>query len=249
MTSRLRPSGWQPSATDQSRLLAFEGYGPDRPDVMFVGLEEYCSKEFERQRDNIWIRCTDPAFAESRVDRISATLALQPVVEISTVRTWDTMAEIVAAVSGRGVRAEREALGTRPPQSPVSSWITEIRPLPFPPGARFSQCYIAEWFDFRGPAAYQRWAELTARRRIVPALSADQPPRFAFFYGKIACRWAESELGPFLAPLIEVASNIRVGRTRGGTRIALTGFYEGQHGATAFRRRQVSALITALDAV
>lgn len=97
----LRPPGWRPDEAQRKKLLGFEGYGPDDPDVVFVGLEEYCDPEADRQRDNIWIRCTDPAFAGPRADKNDACVALGPVAKTSNVPVGDVMAGIMAALTER----------------------------------------------------------------------------------------------------------------------------------------------------
>lgn len=245
-----RPENWRPSDVDKERLLAFEGYGPDLPHVVFVGLEEYCVRDPQGQRDNIWIRCTHPVFSEVRTDKDRARALFGH--KRKTVPVWKVMATIVSKLTGRSLDDEYAALGSRPARGPLTTWLTELRPLPRPGTDAFQNTYIAEWFGdmFRSKAELETASVARAGRRLLHAIvHADSPPQYAFFYGKTVTQWARHAIGPFLGePLVEIDNNIVVGRTAGGTRIVLTGFYAGQHAATAFRAGHVPMLLSYLRA-
>jgi hypothetical protein len=243
-----RPSDWSPSPEDKQRLLGFEGYGPDAPEIIFVGIEEYTHPDLERQRDAIFIRCTDPAFAGKRVDKNAATRALTGGSAMDDVRVWRVASAIVCGLTGRREAEEYEALGSRPVLTHPSSWMTELFPLPrHPKKKNLRGTYIEGWFDFRGRTDYERRAAAGFGPRFLPALRVSPPPRFAFFYGKASCDWARDHLADQLkAPLQQLENGVEIGETKGGTRIVLTGFYEGQHGASAFRVKHIPALIARL---
>lgn len=243
----IRPLNWSPSSEDKQRLLDFEGYGPDAPEVIFVGLEEYCHSESERQRDAIFTRCTHPAFAGKRADKNLATQALTGQVTTDNVRAWQVMASIVSALTGGRQVEEYDALGSRPPRSSPSTWLTELRPLPMHNTNAYRGTYIEDWFHFRDRADYERQSELLSVRRIREALSVSAPPQFAFFYGKPTCQWAHRHLADHLvAPFEHANDNIEIGQTALGTRIVLTGFYKGQHKRSAFELHHIPALIRRL---
>lgn len=244
MIDSKRPANWQPSNEEKARVFSFEGYGPDNPDFMFVGLEEYCDGGYDEQRENIWIRCTDPVFAVPRADRIAATNALQHLVKAPVVRTWDVIAAIVAAFTNRPFPRERDAIGTRPPRLSPSTWLTELRPLPRPASGFFNDSYISEWFGFRGKSDYERQAEALSGPRILRSIRQSLAPRYAFFYGLPTARWAKHALREDLSvPLADENDGIYIGRTHQETTIVLTGFYEGQHARSAFRRHQIAHLL------
>ncbi len=245
----LRPANWAPTTADRQRLLSFEGYGVDNPDIIFVGLEEYCTPDYDGQRDGIWIRCTSQIFAAKRIDKNQARSALAGVGR-QGVPVWDVIAAILSALTGRPCHEEWDALGTRPASEKLSTWLTELRPLPRPGVKAFKTTYIPEWFkqDYPTKADFRRKSVDISGPRIQAALSGSPAPQYAFFYGRPACEWAKECLSPFLTnPFAESGENIETGRTVGGTLIALTGFYNGQHVATAFRCEHIKALMDCLS--
>ena len=234
------------SPEEKHRLLDFEGYGPDEPDVIFVGLEEYCDPDPERQRDAIFIRCNHPAFNSKRVDKNRATRALTSDGQIPHVPVWRVMAKIMSSLAALKTENEYLALGTRPPLSSISSWLTDLRPLPRPNSNVFRGSYIDEWFGFRNQDDYKRLVEEVAGHRLLGALRISSPPRFAFFYGKPTCDWARRHLsGEIEVPLEEAGDAIEIGQTANGTVVALTGFYSGQH-QSAFRSGHTPRLMSRL---
>lgn len=169
---------WRPTQEDLERLLAFEGYGVDSPDIVFVGLEEYCDPDPKLQRENIRRRCTSSAYNGVRVDKNDAIDALEGLVK-TRVPVWDMMAKIIASLTARSWEAERLALGSRPAHHRPSTPLTELRALPRP-GTRseWSSSYLADWFsskfsskaDFehkllrcRGAASSRCWIRRMAR--------------------------------------------------------------------------------------
>lgn len=243
----LRPSGWKPTPQQQDRMLAFEGYGVDEPDIVFVGLEEYCSPDPDDQRENVWLRCTDPLFESPRVDKNGACRVLGRVTRIEGVGTWNMMARILSALTGDSESHELDALGSRPARGKRSTLVTELRPLPRPSTKDFRSTYIPEWFPFSSKGEYERGAESRASARLMEALRKGSPPGYAFFYGLPASRWAQEHLGgDTRGGFQEVGKYVRVGVSKAGTRIALTGFYDGQHGASAFRSHHIPNLISRL---
>ncbi len=237
----MRPTGWRPTTSDRERLLAFEGYGPDRSDVIFVGLEEYCDADPEKQRDGVWVRCTSPAYASKRVDKDEALASLVGLVK-TDVPVWDMMATIMSGLTGRSHEEERSALGSRPPRTDFSSWLTELRALPRPGTNAFKGTYIDEWFaeEFRSAKEYDASSSASVSR-INAALAADPLPQYAFFYGLPACRWAKEHLSGVRWK--GSAGEIEVGQNGTGTKVGLTGFYNGQHAPTSFRIHHVPALL------
>ncbi len=85
----------------------------DAPDIVFVGLEEYCDRDPRLQHENIRRRCTEPAYDGTRVDKNDAFDALAGLVK-TDVPVWDVMAKIMASLTARPWETEREALGSRP---------------------------------------------------------------------------------------------------------------------------------------
>lgn len=242
-----RPPDWFPSPEDKQRLLEFEGYGTDSPEIVFVGLEEYTHPELERQRDAIYVRCTNPAFVGKRVDKNAATRALTGGSTMDDVPVWRVASAIVSALTGRREAEEYEALGSRPALKSPSTWMTELRPLPRHPKKKFRGTYLEDWFDFSGRTDYERRGAASFGARFLPALRVSPPPRFAFFYGQASRYWARNHLPDQLkVPFQQFDNGVEIGETKGGTRIVLTGFYEGQHGASAFRLKHIPALIARL---
>jgi hypothetical protein len=246
-----RPTDWTPDPDQKKRLLAFEGYGVDSPDVVFVGLEEYCSGDPRKQRDSIWIRCTHPEFAGRRADKNRALEALSGLVK-THVPVWDVMAGIISGLTGRPCYLERQELGARPgAESPLTTWLTELRPLPRPSSSGFAETYIAEWFGdhFDTEAAYIAKADASASARLPLALSSAKP-KYAFFYGADSRRWAQRAFTadllrtPFSTPFpgIDVAETVR------GTKLACTHFYNGRHPTSTFGLGQVGDLLRGLRA-
>lgn len=254
---RLRPPRWFPSAAEKEKLLSFEGYGADAPDVVFVGLEEYCSGQRERQRDSIWLRCTNPAFAERRADKNRATGVLNQLNRPTspkqrTVPVWNIMAGIMAGITGRDASEELLSLGSRPPTTQLSTLLTELQPLPRPGTTAFSATYIPAWFgsEFRGPRDLTKQATERSASRIRRLVCSSPAPSFIFFYSEPSRRFAKTYLYDCMSkPFASVSSGVEVGRSAMGTAVALTGFYNGQHSATAFRSKDVSLLLKAILAL
>lgn len=217
----------------------------DKPNVLFLGLEEYCNPGSKEQREGIWKRCTEPEFAEERADKNRATAVLDSSLRFESVPVWRVMSEIVAGLSGRSPEAELHALGTRPSEGPISTLLTELRPLPRPGTGSYRGTYIEEWFSFRGKSGYERVAEELTTPRTRAMFINPSPPLFAFVYGLPACAWAQRWLASeVISPFVPGENGVEVARTREGTTVVLTGFYEGQHARTAFRRRHIPKLLS-----
>ncbi len=234
------PSDWTPSRENKRRLLEFEGYGADDPDIVFVGLEEYCDGDLEKQRENIWRRTTSPSYQGRRVDKDRSLAALGGTVK-TDVPVWDMMASIVAGLTLRTFDEERAALGSRPARHLPSTWLTELRPLPRPTVSAWKGTYLPLWFSDVFPRRADFDNQLgshavTAALRRVPA------PLVVFFYGLPAGRWAEKTLQHSLRKPLRNASVCRVGTLKNGTVVATTGFFDGQDGKTALRPRDVPKL-------
>lgn len=243
-----RPRSWEPSDEQKARLLDFEGYGSDDPDVVFVGLEDLTDGGIDEQREDIWIRCTQSIFAVPRTDRVGATRALNDLVKPPTVRNWDVIAAIMSGLSKRPVKEDRAAIGTRPPLVQPSTWLTNVYPLPRPSWGSFQDSYVAEWFRFRSKAEYERHGGAISGARLLRTIRGERPPRYIFFHGLPTGRWAQRELkDELVSPFQNQNDAIQISRTVHGTTIILTGVYEGQHGPTAFDRRQVPQLLARLQ--
>lgn len=248
----LRPSGWSPSKEEREKLLSFDGYGVDNPDIIFVGLEEYCDSDHNKQRDNIWLRCTNPLFDNSKIDKNKVCDILSPTVKTTNVKTWEMMATIISYLTGRSVNQELHDLGTNPSMSPISTLLTELRGLPRPGTNAFKGTYIQEWFgqEFLTKRSFDNNTFRFTERLKRAIQNSIKPPQRIFFYGKDACLWAKNNIQNLLStPIGSVATGIEMGRTINGTTIVLTGFYEGQHAPTAFRRSDVPRLIAALKQI
>jgi hypothetical protein len=239
---------WQPTAEERQKLLRFEGYGPDKPDVLFVGLEEACSDE--EQRKNIYIRCKDRRFQDTRGDKNEAMEALEGAVN-ADVRVWKIMADVMVLLSDRKTtfKAEYEALGTRRPRSSgLSTFLMELRPLPRPRRCAFKETYIAEWFrdEFHSASDYDRVSIRGARERLSSLLSNPGCPRYLFAYGKETCCEVLAITGPTLrsGPKLFANDSVRVAVTSSGRIVVLTGFYGGRG---TFHRKDVAGLDPALE--
>jgi hypothetical protein len=237
------PSTWMPTQQDRARLLAFEGYGVDSPDIVFVGLEEYCDPDPTLQYENIRRRCTEPAYAGTRVDKDNALEALDGLVK-TDVPVWDMMAKLMASLTGRPWEVERAALGSRPARHRPSTLLTELRPLPRP-GVRFEwrDSYLANWFsaEYSGRRDFERKSEEVSGRRMLRMLEQENPPVIVFFYGVPARNWANEYLGVVLRTGFD-GDDCSIAETKNGTLLVSTGFYKSQDAATAFRERHIAEL-------
>lgn len=241
---------WSPTREDLERLLAFEGYGVDSPDLVFVGLEEYCDPDPKSQRENIRRRCTSSAYHGVRVDKNEAIDALEGLVK-KRVPVWDMMAKIIASLTARSWEAERSALGSRPAHHRPSTLITELRALPRPgTGAQWSGSYLADWFSpvFSSRADFERKSAEISGRRIFKMLEQKDGPLIVFFYGRDCREWAVKHLNPLLAAPFHGAP-CSFARTKNGTLLVTTGFYNGQHAATSFRESDIPALAAEIRAL
>lgn len=274
MTKGKRPSGWKPNAKHKEQLRSFDGFGPEAPDVIFIGLEEYCSGDHEQQRDNVWIRCTSSTYSQ-RADRETALRELAGLVK-TDVPVWDFMAKIMARLTGRTEAVERKNLGSRPPKTRPSSWLTELRPYPRPGlSFKWEESYLEEWFsdEFNGKAAFEK-APLTLGPRVRQALQQSPAPKLLFAYGAGSRRWAESCLldllevdqprwrSVTLPKLVSASSKkkkaetkprndpgprtFQIGRTRNNTVLVLTDFFEGQHPSKKLVASDLETLIANL---
>jgi len=227
--------------------MTFEGYGPDSPNVVFVGLEEYCSADPTQQRDSIYVRCNSPVFEGRRVDKNAALKELTGLVK-TAVPVWELMAAIMAGLGSGDHALEWELLGARSAAAPLTSLLTELRPLPRPGVSAFRGSYIEEWFDFDSKAHYEKVALKAGAVTLRRALLGNPPPRYAFFYGLPASDWARTNLRAEMNIAFQERDDdgIEVGVTTSGTVVALTGFYNGQHAATAFRPQSVPRLLLRL---
>lgn len=250
----LRPKDWAPDDTQKKRLLDFEGYGPDTADVIFVGLEEYCSGDADEQRDSIWIRCTNHEFEAERADKNRALAALSGLVK-TNVPVWDVMAGIVSGLTKRPCYLERHDLGTRPAAAgaPLSTWLTNLRPLPRPGSSKYADTYIPEWFGdrFEAQRHYNAASKTVARGRLLAALSSSKP-KYAFFFGDKATwvHWSRKNFfgellcSPFSMPF----PGIEVAETAFGTKLVLTHFYNSRHRTSTFGLEHVGDLLRSLGA-
>lgn len=208
--------------------------------MIFVGRDEYCNSDFNDQRDNIFIRCTHEAFKGRRADKDEALAALAAVVK-TNVPVWDRMAAILAALNSSLVEEERAQLGSRKEarsDALLTSWITDLNPLPWPQNATFKSTYIADWFkeDFDTEAAYRRFPGRKDRLRVVLAKT---PPSYLFFYGADAANWFRAS---YPTVSLRRRGNVEAGRLK-DTTIALTGFYGGQDAETRFTANDIDDLI------
>jgi hypothetical protein len=239
----LPSSAWSPTQQDRARLLAFEGYGVDAPDIVFVGLEEYCDPDPTLQHENIRRRCTTLAYNGARVDKNDALNALEGLVK-TTVPVWDMMAKIMASLTGTPWETEREALGSRPPRHRPTTLLTELRALPRPgTGFEWQGSYLANWFpaEFAGKQDFERKSEDISGQRVLRMLEQETSPTIVFFYGEPARGWASDHLGPILRTEFD-GDRCSMAQTKNGTLLVSTGFYNGQHAATAFRERHIPEL-------
>jgi hypothetical protein len=234
---------WRPTQQDCEHLLAFEGYGVDAPDIVFVGLEEYCDPDPTLQQENIRRRCTTPAYNGTRVDKNDALNALEGLVK-TTVPVWDMMAKIMASLTGRPWEVERSALGSRPASHRPATLLTELRALPRP-GTKFKWygSYLENWFSdkFTSKNDFEQKSEEISGRRILRMLEQESSPLIVFFYGEPARAWASKQLGPILLTKFD-DERCSIARTKNGTLLVSTGFYNGQHAATAFREDHIPEL-------
>ena len=236
-------STWSPTHADRTRLLAFEGYGVDAPDIVFVGLEEYCDRDPRLQHENIRRRCTEPTYDGTRVDKNGALDALAGLVK-TDVPVWDVMAKIMASLTARPWETEREALGSRPAGHRPTTLLTELRPLPRPgTGFEWRGSYLENWFsaEFSGKQDFERKSGEMSGQRVLRMLEQPDGPLIVFFYGEPTRAWASKRLELTLGTRFE-GDPCSIAQTKNGTVLVSTGFYNGQHAATAFRERHISAL-------
>lgn len=243
--------GWAPSEEERARLLSFEGYGVDEPDIVFVGIEEYCDADPRLQRENIRRRCTANAYRGVRVDKDEALRCLEGVVRTTTVPVWNMSAKLVASLTGRPWETELAALGARPAHHRPSTLLTEVYPLPRPGTDHpWKGSYLEEWFagEFRSRSDYEKKSKVVAGQRLRGLLEMRSAPRIVFFYGVDVGRWAKD----CLASLVDGAwkgEREAIARTKNGTLLVATGFYDGQHAATKFREQDIEPLAQRIDAM
>jgi len=180
-----------------------------------------------------------------RVDKNDALDALDGVVK-SPVPVWDMMAKIVESLTARHWEVARAALGSRPAHHRPSTLLTELRALPRP-GTSFEWegSYLADWFstEFSGKQDFEAKSEQLSGRRILQMLQQENGPLVMFFYGEPTRRWASAHLGSMLRSGFDQA-RISVAHAENGTLLISTGFYNGQHAASAFRERDINELVT-----
>ena len=155
------------------------------------------------------------------------------------------MAKILAALTGRDWTLERQALGRRPTTHSPTTWLTELRALPRP-GTTFPWVgsYLQEWFsaEFRSQTDFEVKSEALSGQRIYRELDRAKAPAITFFYGLPARHWAERHLSSLLRDDFSTEEVCSVARTKQGTLLISTGFYDGRHAESAFREHQIPAL-------
>lgn len=251
-----RPHGWVPSQEQKERLLHFEGYGPDDPQIVFMGLEEHCDSMPELQEDAIWRRCTRQEFAAQRVDRNAAHKALEDIESKKRVRVWEVMASIVEQLTRYCFFGSRDpidhgaaynSLGSRPAQAFPGTWLTELRPLPRPSTNSYQGTYIKKWFSEEFPTKKSYDSHCSSNwDRLTCSMKSATPPRYVFFYGVPTGRVARERLMAHGAIFKDYDQGIAVGQF-GQVKCVVTGFYRGQHKKTSFELKHIDLLCEILS--